>query len=96
MEITFSFAVLVAAVMALVQLIKGIGLEAKFAPLVAIVLGIGLSMLAVAGGLLDANYIAAGFQGLIAGLSAVGLYSGTSNTADGIKETVLGMRARRE
>ena len=85
MEIGFSFAVIVAIVMGLVEVAKKIGLEVKFAPVAALICGIGLSILAVAGGLLEANLVSAVFMGIIAGLSAVGLYSGTTNTTDGVK-----------
>jgi hypothetical protein len=81
MEITFTLAVLVAAVVGLVEVVKKIGLPSRFLPVAAIVLGVGLSMLAVLGNMADASYAEAAFGGLIAGLSAVGLYSGTKNTA---------------
>jgi hypothetical protein len=88
MELVFSFAVMVAAIMGVVEAIKRAGLEAKFAPLVAIALGIGLAILAVVGGLLETNFWAAEFYGIVAGLSAVGLYSGSSNTKDGVKNLI--------
>lgn len=76
MEITFI--VLSGLTIGLVQAIKQIGLNQKFAPLVAIAIGIALSVLAAP---INSETITLSvFQGLIIGLTSVGLYSGVKNT----------------
>lgn len=75
MEITTEFIVLVPVVVGLVQAIKLTGyLPTQFAALVAIILGI------VAVGLTDSFVAANILQGIVVGLSAAGLYSGTRST----------------
>lgn len=72
-------------IVALVQLAKQTGFPSKFSGLLAVALGI-------AGGvgfqLADPQahtIVEAGFQGLLAGLSAGGLWSGVQATREGIK-----------
>lgn len=62
---------LIPVVTGLVEVVKGAGLPSRFAALAAIVLGIGLSFLVADG--LPAIIIG----GIVVGLSASGLYSGT-------------------
>lgn len=57
-------------IVGLVQVIKGIGLPSKYAPIASIALGVGV--LAIVGLTWQAYLI----QGIIVGLSAAGLYSG--------------------
>lgn len=63
-------AVLIAAIVGVTQAIKGVGLPSNFAPFVAIALGV-VTMIAFSG--LEPQPI---FDGVIAGLTAAGLYSG--------------------
>lgn len=65
---------IVAVVTALVQIIKGLGLPTNFAPLVAIFLGVTA---ALSFGSLSPESV---FEGIVYGLSAMGLYSGTKAT----------------
>lgn len=61
---------IVPVVVAITQAIKNLGLDSKFSPIVAIVLGIVFTL--TIGGL----SLESGLKGLIFGLSASGLYSG--------------------
>lgn len=69
--------VLVPLVIGLVEVAKRVGVGARWLPLVALGLGVGLRVLAAAGtgGVGDPIV-----QGLAVGLAAVGLYSGTRAT----------------
>lgn len=66
----------VPAVIALVTLIKDLGLPAKFAPLAAVVLGVALSVLAALSLGTVSNWYEPVATGIILGLSAAGLYDG--------------------
>lgn len=74
MEISNAFLILVPVIVGLVQATKVIGLDSRFAPMVAVVFGVvGAFVLAgVSGG--------SAIGGVVAGLSACGLYSGTKAT----------------
>lgn len=74
MEFSNAFLVLVPVVIGLVSVVKAIGMDARFAPLLAVVFGVfGAFVLAgVSGG--------TAIGGIVAGLSASGLYSGTRTT----------------
>lgn len=62
------------------ELIKGLGFNPKFIPVINLVLGL------VSGIVLNADDVMRGiFVGLAVGLSASGLYSGIKNTKEGIK-----------
>jgi hypothetical protein len=75
MEIIYGFAVAVAVIVGLVEVLKRIGLGTKWAPLVSIVVGVGLSFL------FPSDTIASTILfGVIAGLTSCGLYSGTKAT----------------
>lgn len=69
---------LVPVILAVVELLKRVGIPKKFSPLVALILGI----------LCGFYYLAPGepskavFLGVVAGLSAIGLFSGTKNTLE--------------
>lgn len=69
----------------LVEMLKRIGFPEKFLPLVSILFGIGFAVGSVffTGGL---GIFEAITQGLIIGLSAVGLYSSTKNVVEGMRE----------
>lgn len=75
MESLFEFSPLIVAIvpvaLGIVQIVKSVGLDSKYAPIVSVVAGIGLVALT---GVAWQAVIA---QGLIAGLAASGLWSGT-------------------
>ena len=73
--LTTQFLVLVPLVLGVTQVVKLTGLPTRWGPLVALILGIGGAFLI--GGVHSANVI----QGLVAGLSAIGLWSGVKATA---------------
>jgi len=67
-------------IMGIAELLKGLGFNPKFIPIVNVVLGL------VAGITLKSDDIIAGiFTGIAVGLSASGLYSGVKNTKEGLK-----------
>lgn len=71
----------VALIMGIAELLKKVGFNAKFIPVVNVVLGL------VAGIALNTNDIMAGiFTGLAVGLSAGGLYSGAKNVKEGMQK----------
>lgn len=70
---------IVPVIMALVELAKMLGLNQKFAPVVAVVLGLIAGFAYLAPG----DPAKAVLFGLVAGLTSVGLYSGVKNTKEG-------------
>lgn len=71
---------LVPLILAVVQMFKGLGLKAKWSPVVASLLGIVAGIFYVA-----PDDIAKGILvGLALGLAATGLYSGAKNVREGI------------
>lgn len=76
MEVTTQFVVLVPVVLGIVQAIKLAGLPTRWAPITAVLLGIAGAFLI--GGWVFSGAVA--LQGIIAGLSAAGLWSGVSST----------------
>jgi hypothetical protein len=70
-------------VIGLVEVAKRIGVPEKFAPLVSLILGLGLSFL---GFVANPDLASTIIGGIIIGLSAVGLYSGTKNVIEGFKD----------
>ena len=72
----FEITAVVAIVVGLVETIKrAVNLDSRFAPLVSLVFGVGI-MLAVGTDTIAMNI----FEGVIIGLTASGLYSGTKAT----------------
>jgi len=70
----------VALIMGIAELLKKVGFNVKFIPIVNVVLGL------VVGVVLNQNDVIEGiFTGLAVGLSASGLYSGTKNIKEGIQ-----------
>ena len=65
----------------LLEIFKRAGVNEKFIPAISVIAGIGAGLTLFANGDLKAGII----QGIYIGLSAVGLYSGTKNTIEGIK-----------
>jgi len=78
MTTEISIGVIAAITLGLVQVVKQLGLSAKFAPLVALGFGLGLSALTVS--ITNLSWPMVIVSGLIAGLTSVGLYSGVKNT----------------
>ncbi len=82
-EFTIYGIALVPVVTGMVQLLKMSGLPKKYTPISSLALGI----------LSGYYYLApddpprAIFMGIVVGLSAVGLYSGTKNTMQGLRES---------
>jgi len=76
MEVTLM--VLATLTLGLVQMIKSFGVPTKWAPLGALIFGIGLSLLAMP--INSLGVVPSIFQGLVIGLTSVGLYSGVKNT----------------
>lgn len=70
---------LVPVIMGMIELLKRTGVPNKYSPLIALILGIFSGFYYLAPG----DPQKALFFGIIAGLSAVGLYSGTKNTLQG-------------
>lgn len=73
MDTQLSFIALSGLTVGLVQLVKTLGLPSKFSPLIAVVFGVGLALLAS----LETHVgpVSSIFSGLIIGLTSVGLYS---------------------
>ena len=63
-------------IIALVQVGKGLGLASKWAPVLAILLGVGLLAL------VELSLPVTIIGGILAGLSASGLYSGTKSVVE--------------
>lgn len=72
-----------AVIVGLVQVVKGTGLSEQWLPLVAVVMGLGASVLARAAGAIvpPVDTYTLILSGIICGLSAVGLYSSARATA---------------
>ena len=81
METIFEFSPLIVAivpvVLGLVQVAKGMGIPSRYAPVASIVLGVALMLIT------GAVWQAAVVQGIIAGLAASGLWSGSKSTFEG-------------
>jgi hypothetical protein len=75
MEMIFNFSVAVAVIIGLVEVVKRIGLPSKFAPLVSVILGVGFSFI-FPGETIGLTIL----FGVVTGLTACGLYSGTKAT----------------
>lgn len=73
--ITLDFALLVAIVMGLSQMAK-MYVQSKFVPLIALIIGVGMSYVFADFGITSAVII----NGIVAALSAMGLFSGTKAT----------------
>ncbi len=68
--------VVIPIILAIVQLVKGLGLPKKFSALVAVVVGALIGVF-----FMEPQSIQIGiFKGVVYGLTASGLYSGTKNT----------------
>lgn len=67
-------AITIAMVIGLTEAIKRMGLSKRYLPITAVILGVGLTLL------MDVS-VNAIYTGITAGLSAMGLWSGTRATA---------------
>jgi hypothetical protein len=76
----------VALCVALVQLAKKLGFPEKYAPALATIIGIGEGLLVY----WQTDPIQGVVLGIAAGLSAVGLWSGTKNIQEGMKKNGKG------
>jgi hypothetical protein len=72
---------IIAVIMALAELLKKVGINAKYIPIADLVLGIAAGFFYLYPG----EPKMAILYGIIAGLSAAGLYSGVKNVSQGIK-----------
>lgn len=81
-EVLFTVAVVPFIIM-LVNVVKGLGLNSKFAPLVAIALGLafGVGYSLYSG---DVDIVTGIVWGIIYGASAIGAYSGVKNVKEGL------------
>lgn len=65
----------------ILEIFKKLGVNQKIIPVISLIIGVGLGIALFAAGDLKSGIV----QGIYIGLSAVGLYSGTKNTIEGIK-----------
>ena len=65
----------------ILEIFKKLGVNPKIIPVISLIIGIGLGIALFSDGELATGVI----KGAFIGLSAVGLYSGTKNTIEGIK-----------
>lgn len=72
-------------VVGLVEVVKKIGMDSKFAPVLSILFGVGAMFLASSMPDQAMTWQAWTLQGIITGLSASGLYSGGAKTIAAIK-----------
>lgn len=72
-------------IIAVVALLKGLGLDKRWAPLAAVLAGVVIVVANQAARVVPGfgDWYQAVLAGLAAGLAAVGLYSGTKNTLSG-------------
>ncbi|KUO73607.1 MAG: hypothetical protein APF77_15420 [Clostridia bacterium BRH_c25] len=73
--------VLIPIIMSIVEMVKGLGLPRKFSALVAVVVGVLLGIFFVEPHCLRVGIL----KGIVYGLTASGLYSGTKNTFEQMK-----------
>lgn len=81
-SLVIDFAVVTATIMALVQVIKAMGLPSKWAPVPSLVLGIAAGVL-----YLDPSDWQRGILvGIVAGLSAMGAWSGPKAVTEAVRQ----------
>lgn len=74
-------AVVIPIIMSIVELAKGLGLPKKFSAITAVIVGIAAGVF-----FMEQQDIRMGiFKGIVFGLTASGLYSGTKNTFEQIR-----------
>lgn len=74
----FSEAIIIPVIIAMIELLKGLGLPKKFGALAALVLGAVIGVFYIDKSDIKSRIL----MGAIYGLSAAGLYSGTKNTIE--------------
>ncbi len=74
---TIETTIVIACIIGLVSIAKKLGLESKFAPVLALVLGVGINLVVKYLGAETGELVVGG---IIAGLTACGLYSGVKAT----------------
>jgi hypothetical protein len=74
--------IIVPVIMAVSEMIKGLGFPTKFIPLINLALGLLAGFFAVP----TESIVSSVVTGLVLGLSASGLYSGSKNVISGIKK----------
>lgn len=77
-----SFASIVGIIVGMNEVFKKLGMNEKYAPLTAVVMGVSASVVASLFG--DQKIVVAIFVGLAIGLTSVGLLAGVKNTKDAI------------
>jgi len=77
----FSEAIIILVIIAIIEVLKGLGLPKRFAPLISLILGILAGIFYLDHPELKVRI----FQGVVYGLSAAGLYSGAKNTLEEIR-----------
>ena len=82
MEFTTYGISVIPIIVGIVQLAKKFGFPTRFAPLLSLLLGFAAAFIYIAPGQLKEAILI----GLVMGLSAVGLYSGSKNTLRGLKK----------
>ena len=74
--------VVIPIIMSLVEMLKGVGLPSKFSAIVSVIVGALIGVFFV-----EPHCIKTGlFKGIVYGLSASGLYSGTKNTIQQVNQ----------
>ena len=68
--------VVIPIIMSIVEMVKGLGLPSKFSAVLAVIVGAIIGVFFVE----PHNFKAGLFKGIVYGLTASGLYSGTKNT----------------
>lgn len=81
MESLLDFGIVVAIVIGIVQALKVAGVNKRYLPISSVCIGILAAFVAGIHGALPANELV--IQGIIAGLSACGLWSGTKTVVKG-------------
>ena len=74
----FGEAIIIPLIIAVVELLKGLGLPKKYAALISLILGAVIGVFYLDKGDVKGRI----FMGAVYGLSATGLYSGTKNTIE--------------
>lgn len=82
MDIVIEYAgiAIIPLLIGILEVVKKLGINKKYVPVISLILGIGIGIALFAAGDMKTGII----QGVYIGLSAVGLYSGTKNTVEGI------------
>ena len=77
-------AVIIPVIMSIVELIKGLGMPKKYSALAAVVVGVLMGIFFIEPGSIRSGL----FKGIVYGLTASGLYSGTKNTYEQVKNNI--------